>query len=698
MPLQVTYAGFKLHEAGIPHIGMGMQPDASGNPASMVETVRVQMRFFEEGFADNTAKWTQLGDALRANPRGLLVLTDEAGRDFFSRMVKWSGHDGAPEWGEFRREIALSFECHTGAGVIAAQSATFQPTGQLPITLPNVTTWGGGRKNERFSTNESIRREQMETIAASGKWSPPGAPADDARRDALLAKKAEIDAAADSADGTLAYRGLSMVMQIESLTCDIGDGFGDLTWSLSCFRRLLPDGTGVVADYQADFSDDPEDARRMTSVTGKVIADTEAQARAEAERIRLLYATGRIFLKQQVQPHMGSSPDGADAFLELGFTFTFREALDIVSFKLKAAEGTDTRTGDANITYSGSVVAKTSASALAKAREIGGAFDSGALFLMSRTEDIDTVTVNGQPDEFVAVTFSYTYLGKSAVPYAEVSMEGAHDFYGSRTTTVSGTASGTDQAAAIAFARQFRITGVLMLAERESDGRIAKGTPDRQHFKTVEFSYSYGLPMVRTTAAYGREIAHDYNEQTTQMTFSGTAFGPGLAECNGIINSIVFQFSAVPQKLRDSRTDSWKLDETGGMGLFLQMPFTVSYTMPITAADAASVDIIEAAWTVATDYGIWKTAIDEIPYSLPYAQTNVTLSCGAVTVSGSITARVWATAEAWARSKRSYATGHLDKAEVSQAHSFQPRSGSSVKHYTCAFSFASRDPELVWTD
>ncbi len=128
----------------------------------------------------------------------------------------------------------------------------------------------------------------------------------------------------------------------------------------------------------------------------------------------------------------------------------------------------------------------------------------------------------------------------------------------------------------------------------------------------------------------------------------------------------------------------------------MSRPFQISYVMPITAADAADAGILEASWNCATKWGIWKAVIDEIPYGRPYVQPGVRLSCGQMSVSGTVTAVTADGALDWARNKRRFATGFLDEADENAGETFYPLNGATPKTHTMTFTYAALDPSKEW--
>jgi hypothetical protein len=693
--LQITYAGYKFHETGVTQYGHGMQPAGPGGvPRKFIETFRLKHRFFETSFADNEARWNALKTVIRANPRGRLIITDERGQTVESRMVKCAGAEGGEEWGQYRREIELSFEAVGGVLTVSEQTAGFTPTGRTQITLPNVESMSGGIKTERPTTHSAIRREQIETVAMSGKWTANPEDTIAAKRDALLAKKAEIESIADAPDGVLVYGSFSKTMQIEAVSADIGDGTDELTWTLSAFRRNFPDGVFAESEYEVDFSDDREDGTRTVTVAGRVVADTKANAEAAALAIKNQFTAGRQFLNQQLRRRVISGTDGTDDCTELSFSYRFRETFGaVVSYKLTITHGYDAKAGDETTTYAGNVYADSTATALAKARELGFGKEDGRLYLMSSNEQMaaasveDVVTAN-------SVDFTYVYLGKSAIAFAEVSYDTSTEFFGANSFTISGSCTATSQAAALTFARTFKVTGLLERSVKETPIEAVKQSAAYTLLTRLDFAYAYAKAATRSTVSYAKESAHDFDARETSITVSGTAYGASEAACGAAIDAISNPGVSGARKTRSSRTPNFDKDHSNSVTLLASVNFTESWKAPLQVADGAL--ILEAQYSVAKSFGLWVAQIDEIPGAAPYVQENVKRTCGQITVSGSITvvASGEATARSWARGKRAYATGHLDQYEETPDYNYLSRSGTDVKAIRFGFTYASRDPNL----
>lgn len=695
--LQITYAGYAFHTSGVPQYGHAMSAeDQSLAPRKLRETFRVKHRFFETTFADNEARWTALKEALRVNPTGTLVIEDEKGNVIENRAVHFSSIDGAEEWGQYRREVTVVFETIGGVLNLDALAAQYTPTGGAAVVLPNVVSWNGAIKTERPSTHTVIRREAIETINASGKYTADPTLTLAGRREALLTHQAAIRGAARCKDGTLTFgSGFSKVMQIDNLTAEINEGMEELTWNLSAFRRDFPDGSYAELDYEVTSSDEREQNLATVSVSGKCVAHTKAAAEAAALAVKTSYTTGRQFLGQELKERVLSGKDGSDDCVELTFTFRFKAILgSVISYTLKITTEYDARAGDVTTTYSGTVVAASLAAAVTQARSLGDGKESAAgLFKMNSREEQTTTSVGGA-DIAIQVDFSYTYLGKSAIEFAEVTAETNTDFFGTNSLVISGSCTAATGAAALTFARTFKTSGFLERSIRESPVETHKGdVPGVIHLVRMDFAYAYTKACVRTTLSYGRETVHDFGNQQTTLTYSGVCYGASEAACNAAIDVLIA--GATGRKMRSERRANFANDATNAIAVLESVSFTEVFVGALTATDAA--DIIEAQYSVSYRYGLWIAAIDEIPFAAVYVQAATKQTCGVITVSGSITvnASALATAQAFAADKKLLAAGYLDVAEETPTYDYAPGSSMTVQKIRYGFQYASRDPSLV---
>ena len=288
MPLQISYGCYRFDAEGTPNYGVAFAPENLNIPLKTTLTYKVKQRFFEGSFADNEARLRKLKSVMAANPRAQLVIVDERGSTLVNADVKFAGLEVPEEWGQFRREVTVSFECFSNVRT-GGLNASFTPAGALAIALPNVSHWEGGMRVERYSEQRSNRKTVTETVSCSGKVLVDPTMTEEEKRDYLLEQKIAIEGLADVPEGVLTFGVWTKTMRCDSIRADLGDTQEELVWQGQFSRWEFPDGQYAEIDYEVDTSDNPLTGERMITVTGKVLADTEADAESAALGIKAQY-------------------------------------------------------------------------------------------------------------------------------------------------------------------------------------------------------------------------------------------------------------------------------------------------------------------------------------------------------------------------------------------------------------------------
>ena len=518
MPVTITYNGYAFHTAGRPSFSREVTydpPAADAAAQRAIATWTVKQEFSEQTFADNQARYKALRAALNV-PEGVLAITDENGAEVFNERVRVVSHSLPEQWGQYLLEIPVQFRAiRTDLGG-SPVGASFTPTGKTLIGLPNVRSYRDGIRTDRPSTNTDYRRETMVTIAASGTYSPDAALDEAARRTAILAKKTLIEGIRDCANGVLVFGTDSRLVRIDQVDCDAGDGSEKLDWALAASYRAFPDGSDVLADYEVDEKQNLERSELLLSVAGRVSAKTRAAAEQRAQEIKAQYAAGRVLSDSSIKVALLDGADAEDGWLALNFSFSYREALDVVSWDLTVSDRDDLKSGMLNTSYAGKVTAKTAAAALAKARLLG---DGKWPLRMSSVETLATRSVADSAAIFLECSFSYEYQRKGAKLYAEVSSESGKETFGVSTETISGFVAASTQAAAEAAAATFKLSGRLLRSERMTADNAHQMTDSVNQFVRVNFAFSYFLGKSAGSISYTQEDAKDYEGRTRTITY-----------------------------------------------------------------------------------------------------------------------------------------------------------------------------------
>lgn len=680
MPLQIFYGTYAFHQTGVPSYGLQIQPESGQLPVRQNHTYRVRHKFLEESFADNEARLRELKIALETQPRAVLRILDERGTVLLSQEVRFGGLEVPEDWGQFQREVSLSFETY-GKGVTAGPSATFAPTGGIAIVLPNIQRWEGSVRAERYSEQAPNRKSVTETVAGSGKVIADPALAAEERRDYLLAQKALIEGMIDWKDGVLTFGEFEETMKIEEARADLGDAQEELTWSFTATRWRFPEGVYAEADYEIVHTQSRTGDPSM-AVSGRVLADTLAHAEEEALAIKSRFSAGRTLETQEIRHREVSGGDGTAA-LELNFSFRFLEAATVTSFDLRISTKTDHRSGDVTTSYSGKVRAATSAAAIAKARALGA---NKMPFLLSATEDVSSEG-SGETETFGTVDFSYEYLGKSAVRFAEVRVERSAERFGTGAVSVSGYVTALTEATAMAYADGFKIAGMIIRSEKVTPATLSRDDAPA-HFSRLEFGYAYETAITGASISYGKDTETDWKARQRTITFQGSAFAATLLAANAMINAVAV-VSGV--RVRSKRTENY--DAQGSLSVLREVSFSEQFSTVIGVNEGS--DVIEAGYSIEINWPVWKAQIDLIPYAKPYVQERVHQSIGSITVSGSITTANSVTGETWMKAKKALATGYLDVCQERHEFVMNPLSSSSVAMNRWSFTYASNDLSLA---
>ena len=567
-----------------------------------------------------------------------------------------------------------------GAGVGTASVTA----GIAPIALQNPSAWKETLKTDRFSSAVSNRKETIATITAGGKvYADPGL-SETARRQWLEALATQIEAVSDAADGILAFvtdplnpaTGFSRTVRVEHLDADIHES-DFLTWSLGAFYRRFPGLTYEEAEYEFSSADDLEKDEIITTLKGKVRSDTETGANVKAAAILALFTPGRLLRKQQTSAQRLSGIDG-DAFTELSFSYDLRELGPDTSYKLTISDKADTKQGLIMTTYSGSVSAPDSATALAKERALGAGMYP---MLISSTETTSVIAVNAT-QQFVEVVFSYEYARNGTWQYAEVSSEPSQETFGQWGYTVSGYAVAADLPTALALARGFMVTGLLK-SNKETTHDWVKDADTM--FIRVDFNYAYVVTHTTSSISYKKQVTIDYlTTRTTTTTFSGTAYAVDEGTTDGLINTLVG--TPTGWQIKDERDAQYETDTT--TLIFLGKSFSLSFGSPTAAGEDS---ILECEFTLEIQSQVNHAVLTPIPYGYPFVQTGVGYNVWKKVCSGSVTALTEGAAQEWGQALATLATagGYAEPSNEKTMTQYYPMA-FAVKSYRFTFVYQAQ--------
>lgn len=674
-----SYRSYVFSDTGRPQYGESCtyeKESRSGRVLRRRVKYTVSQWFLEPTFGDNAARFVALRAAL-ASPEGVLRITDEHGTELVNRRVHVCDHALPEQWSASMSEVKVAFECweNISANIF---DATFTPTGGAAITLPQVQDWNESIKADRWSFLVNERRESRQFIGASGIYraDPDALPA---------ARLAAVQAAAsalrqcDKKEGVLAYGDFSELMRVDSIELPQGDGSDALRWTLQASRLRFPAGNYAEAAYEVKRADNVQASERLTTVSGDIRAYDEAGAQDKRDAIAAVFATGRALLGSQFNKKAVDGTDGAEDAREWTFSLTYREVLPdaVASWTLTVSDRTDYATGLITTTYAGRVTAANTTLALALvAAKAAGKYPMP----VSSEVSVGSLSSGGSDEQFTEVTFSYAYLRRGAERHAEVMSENSSENFGNVTVTVSGTAAADTAAHALAFARTFLPSGVLV-SQRESEAQAYHGeTPDSLFLK-LSFTYVAQSAHSVTSLEYGVDTTEDFDAFTTTKTWSGMVRSANESVSNSAINTLIS--GAAGSRVRDQRKPSYRKE--GSNLVYVGTEFNVSF---VAALSAGGNDIISAQYSVDRSYSFQNTVVTPIPYSSPNVQTNTGVLPGGMVIQGTIVTVSETGGLSWARGLRSVAAGgHAlqprEKIEVR----FLPRSNSDVRCHALEFTY-----------
>lgn len=679
----IQYRDYVFQTAGRPQYGADSKFESNaphGLPVRKVTTYTITQWFMESSFADNEARYAALLAAL-GTAEGTLFIEDENGTTLVDSIARVTTAGLPEQWGEHLKEVKVSFEViETLASAADAFTAVFTPEGEDPITLAGVSKVREDIKVARYGIQIDDRSAATGTILIEGVVRANPQESRAARRTALLAQKATMQAVADCIRGGLEYGDFTKTVRVDEFTCDIADGTDELRWSLAASYMRLPEGDYAQCDYSVKTRDDLGANERFTTVSGRIMAATDVLAVAKRDALKAAYATGRMLLREDFNEALVSVADGDDSRQEWEFTMEFREILPdaVESYKLSVSDKTDYASGLITTTYSGIVTAASSAVALAKARVLGA-----GIYPMKRgaTETVNSMSVQGAAAQFTEVSFSYEYERRGSERHAEVTVDSAKDRFGASTQTVSGYAVADTAGNALTFARSFKPSGVLILSEREGVATDYHGATPGTLYKRTTFSYVARTAPLEGTLDYKAETKFDYKANEQTLSFKGTCWAESEAAADALITALLDGVTGT--LVTDTRTSAFKDD---GTEYFESREFDLVVTTSIAGEDA----VMEASYSLEDTYTFDHDVVTPIPFGEPHIQTGCGIVPGRRVATGSITALSLATAQAWARAKEPDGDAQTEQdAPREQVETiYYPMSDSSVKAYRLSFTYS----------
>jgi hypothetical protein len=570
-----------------------------------------------------------------------------------------------------------------------------RPGGTSHISLGQVHAWKDDFKNAFYSEWRNIRQRSSGTVTCSGeifKDTGTETTSTDTRMTSavadLIALKAELQAGRYV---TLTYGPagnlFNQTCKIENFSADINQGpyVGSIKWNMTVSYTVFPDEDAYAgADYTSTLSEDREGSRTTLSLSGRVLAATEALAVAKLATLTNVIVisygfTGADQTKNDVTKSWVTSDDtqgeGDDstndeqpvvqhAFFELTFSRTYeKKSVNVTAYALTISDVDDIPTGLLTRTYSGWVVANgvseaaAYTAALAQARTLGANKHD---FKVSTTETrSDRKTTQQSGLEFLRLEFSYVYRIKGSTTYLEMSTSTDSQTFGENTIRVSGYVVAVDAATAnTQYLAQVKAlyTGSLIRSETVDVQQVEIQKQDAS-FGTLpmrlDFSFLVFSPKSAGTytAKYRIQTSMDYvnlsQTTTVEGLFSADATYLAAVEANGanplltFLAGFVATYGAMTTYERGTEKEiTQSTDNAAGI------PSGVRFSATFNKAMSTAAQVLRCQLEEDITYSGTRWREQATPVGASLFQ-----DCGTTpavrTVNGSITAATEAAARAW---------------------------------------------------
>ena len=692
----IAFAGTDLGIYGTPRFTMRRTPSPAAPALAthwQVEfTVSVELR--AEMPATIWARARALQDLLARHRKALLTIEDENGR-----AVSWMATPGENSLPEAIARGSGRVDMNFSALVPVSEEdyplgITVDPLdGSGLITIARPLSWVPSVKISRVDGRKAIRSEVATSITFTARtaYADPLTNAA-ARAETLISEAARLNALA-SKEGRLRFAGFDEVMQFESFTATPNEGWDFLELSAQCRRVTLPGADEAEVSFKASYTQDPATGETRITVSGNVEAPDVTIAHAKADAILAAYHTsGRRVEKIKKEDAYADGTDaGYPEWLGLDFDFELVETSSAARYTLKietreASDGNRT-------TYSGNATAANLTALLATVETAAGSKHPVEL----RAE----LTVEWQTDtngslKLVSGSFTREYQTASAKIRGEVRRTLNTGNFGDWTAAVSGKLSAATLAAARTVARTFIPTGVILREDSENEGTSFANTSGSttEQFATLDFSYSWGTDHTQTAIAYTDRESQEYSKMVGERTLAGTVWAASRSAAKTQVASLLAGLS-LTNPTKAEFTDSRERVNAASL-LDRALSFTFSYTYELALTGTIGHDLIEAQWSIQRIGMVDHTPMTEVPLGKPVVQIAFGHNIGRLIATGSVKARVQATALAWGQAKQTSVathggnTGAADPPDERMAQTMVPFNGAVAAFHEFSFTYAFR--------
>lgn len=330
--MKLVYNNVNFHDLG--DLTLTQTREIEGAPEAP-QRVRVHLKVtvdvFRETFADNYALIQKAIEACKTQHATLRWTDSETAKDYVNQTATVAAEEFPEEtaWGTFTQSFSVTFQYYENV-VANNLTATFRRRDSgvarsLGNVLKRTETLAFDRVHELHAERRTVR---VRLVMSGVVYAEPTLSLED-RRTYLLAQRDALQAEVNGPDGTLTFAGQEQVVEVEDFQCEPDEAVSQLPWSLTARYLLHPTGADWAIREFTVAERDEQNGETTLTLTGKIIAPTEAVARTSLDTLvaALLdqegYSAGQT-LRVETSAGRFSVADG-DGFTELSFTYEFRQ-------------------------------------------------------------------------------------------------------------------------------------------------------------------------------------------------------------------------------------------------------------------------------------------------------------------------------------------------------------------------------------
>ncbi|MGN6642536.1 MAG: hypothetical protein ACTHKU_05990, partial [Verrucomicrobiota bacterium] len=332
--MNLIYNQFSIHDLGEFTISQERSYEGGESPQRAKVTFKVKVELFESSYADNYDLLEQFRIALRTQHAELQWTNTDVARDYVKQTARVVAHNLPEEWGEYFQTAEVVFEFYEHNLASNNLPLLFTASGSsTPLSLTHVTKWTETTTIERPSPLHSERTRSERRVAVAGLILADTTQSLDARRAALKIKKDELDQL-DCKEGTLQFGSgasefFNRKVRVSDVTAEVDEATDSLSYSFTAAYTRFPDESNYATVEFEAHQRDANTGEQMLEITGRIVADSEASARARLEALQTAMLaqygyTAAQPLRQDTSPKQLSANADGDAFLELSFALEFR--------------------------------------------------------------------------------------------------------------------------------------------------------------------------------------------------------------------------------------------------------------------------------------------------------------------------------------------------------------------------------------